>query len=193
MSMRVMLMTKNAYPHAATRAARMLSQSLAKTTSEQLGGLRAIAASLGMKQAVSLSRMANGRMPVPLERVTELAEVLGLDPADFGLAVIEQRAPSVYAILEDAFDIKIGGTRSPIASRLRRLIAGATSAGEEQVTIVDEVLADRRPSERWLKPTEVPVIKLMREIYPDGPTMADLERLRSALEVEEAARWLDTQ
>src|SRR5690606_4023693 len=113
------------YPYADTRAARMLSEALRKYTSEHPGGVRALAAKLGMKQGANLSHMANGRMPIPLDRATEISAILPLNLMGFCLAVLEQRAPAVYQALEDQLPLRRLASASSQVSRACDVIANA--------------------------------------------------------------------
>lgn len=102
-------MSEQKFPYRDTAAAAMLSSALQRYTAQNPGGLRALAVRLGIGQATVLSHMAHGRIGIPLDRVAQFAEILGLDSADFSLAVLKQRAPEVYAELNDRFDFSTTG------------------------------------------------------------------------------------
>lgn len=180
--------TERSHPYAGTRAASLLAEGLRRYTSQHPGGLRALATDLKIKQATVLSQMGTGRIGIPLDRASELAAKLGMDVQHFCLAVLEQRAPSVYGTLIEDIGVDALVSRSPQARRVCNVIAGMPEVSDEQVDIISKVLADRHPAERWIRPGEVPALALMREYYPDGPGMTDLGLLRAAIE---ALRELD--
>jgi hypothetical protein len=141
-----------------------------------------------MKQGTNLSHMANGRMPIPLDRAVEMASILPLDVTEFCLAVLEQRAPEVYETLEDRLGVEAMAALTPLGRSACHEIAAAPRVSDEHVAIISEALADVRPGERWLQPVEVPVIKMIREHFPQGVSMGDLELLKVAIDAVLDAR-----
>lgn len=83
------------YPLAHTQASKMLGEAFERIREQKGLSQRQVAAMLGYKASVVLSHMASGRAPIPIGRAPELAQVLDLDPAEFLLAVLEQREPGV--------------------------------------------------------------------------------------------------
>ena len=170
-------MTVETHPYSNSRAARELDEALKAHTARTPGGLRALAAELGFKQATVLSHMATGRMAIPLDRATALANKLGLDVLDFCLAVLEQRAPDVYQALDEALGIGTGRTLSIAARQVVAKVATAKLVTDDHAAIILEVLHSKNPRERWLAPLESPFIRLVREHYPDGVALTELQPL----------------
>jgi hypothetical protein len=175
-------MNQDQHPYAETLAARLLQEALKQHTTRNPGGLRALAEQLEIKQATVLSHMANGRMPIPFERVPELSTILKLDVATFSLAVLEQRAPAVLAALDAELHVTELAALSPAARRAFSKICSASQMSERHADIIVEVLDDPQPDERWLQLFEVPIIKMIREHFPQGVSMGDLELLKVAIE-----------
>jgi transcriptional regulator with XRE-family HTH domain len=85
----------NDYPFAQTAACRMLAEAIANLATNHRISQRRLASHLGYKNSVSLSHMAIGRVPIPVERAMSFADVLGMDTQQFLLAVLEQRYPEI--------------------------------------------------------------------------------------------------
>lgn len=168
-------------PFSGSSAARMLAESIARYTATNAGGLRALAAKLNIKQATVLSAMATGRMAIPLDRAQELAIELDMDPAIFGLAVLEQRAPTIYRAFDEAFDIARLGQASPLVRRLLHEALSAKSLNDDHVTVVSEALHSTHPTERWLHPLETGFMRVVRERFPDGVPFSEIEPLAEAI------------
>lgn len=84
-----------AYPHAESTAARMMAEAFTKLALKKGLSQRRLAAQLGYKSSVVLSHMALGRVPIPIDRASQLAQVLQLDEREFVLALLEQRHPNI--------------------------------------------------------------------------------------------------
>jgi hypothetical protein len=160
-------MTVTSLTYADSRAAAMLAEGLKRYTAQHPGGLRAVAADLEIKQATVLSHMATGRIGIPLDRATELASKLEINVADFCLAVLEQRAPTVYKALDDEL-VLLESSRLPTG--LREVLAGVTSdrITDEHTQIIGEILATKRPAEKWMRPLEDDIVRVVRDIFPGG-------------------------
>ena len=102
----------NDYPLADTAAARMLSEGLARAKDENGLSVRQIGKLMNYKTAVVLSHMATGRVPIPIDRAMQMADLLKLDSKSFLLAVLRQRHPEVD------WGIVIGSGRSAAADSL---------------------------------------------------------------------------
>ncbi|WP_174297769.1 helix-turn-helix domain-containing protein [Sphingomonas bacterium] len=87
--------SSSAYPRRDTSAATMLAAGFEQTTASRKISLRQLGKKLGYKQAVALSHMAKGRIPISIERATQLSEALGFDQGTFLMAILEQRYPMV--------------------------------------------------------------------------------------------------
>ena len=85
----------NDYPFVQSRAATMLASGIQRASEERGLSTRKIGMLLNYKQAVVLSHMASGRVPIPIDRAEEFADVLQLDKTAFLAAVVEQRHPDV--------------------------------------------------------------------------------------------------
>ncbi|WP_199039427.1 helix-turn-helix domain-containing protein [Sphingomonas mollis] len=150
---------KSDHPLAGTKAARMLAQGIQMAAERDKLSLREIAKALGHKNPSMLSQWANGRVPIPIERVAELADALQLDGQLFMLAVLSQRHPSVdWGIIEDRL--------TPAYAFVERLQSIAGKPIEEfepgQVKVMNEVAADPQADRRWISAQESEMIEALR-------------------------------
>lgn len=142
-------------------ACRMLSAALQRAAAERGLSMRKIGAMLGYKQAVVLSHMASGRVPIPIDRAENIAKVLELDAGKFLRAVLDQRFPTV------TWDLITGGNDSSKADSLTselEIILNSPLAAltSDQRRVLREVAADPSPGRRWLSVHELPLMKEMR-------------------------------
>jgi len=169
------------YQFADTAAARMLSQGLARAKEERGISVRQLGKQLGYKQAVVLSHMASGRVPIPIDRAEDLAEALKLDKASFLQAVVRQRYPAVsWHLLSGGF--QPSGSDS-LAQELEAILgAPLKKLNQEQRAVIREVAAEPHPRRRWLTVHEIPAVQELRAIYPNmerhGIPQADLNAVR---------------
>ena len=176
-------MPDNQFPHADTQAALALQSALARAKTQKKLSLRAIAKLLNYKQAAVLSHMANGRIPIPVERAQEIATVLDINPHAFMKLVLKQRYPDMPISVED--DVT---NHFSLLSELSHpsLPVGLSNATPSQMRIIREVLRDDHASERWLSPHEVFFVNEIRKLRPDiiadGLSSDDLQQVRLALE-----------
>ena len=175
-------MTAESHPFATTRAAMMLSDAISRYTSARSGGLRGLAATLGFKQATVLSQLAKGRIAIPLDRAPALAAELELDEAVFCLAVVEQRAPDLYSVLNDALDLDRLSTLSPAGRQIVKALTASKTITDEQVRVVTDVLHSSQPGERWLPAMETGFYRVIRDHFPDGVPYNEIEPLAEAIE-----------
>ena len=166
-------------------AARLLSVGLANAASERGLSQRALAKQLGYKQSVVLSHMALGRVPIPLERAAQFADLLLLDKREFVTAVLVQRLPEI-----DWAELLSSGPAptkaSDLASSLEVIAPGSLDAlSLGQKAVIREAAADRHAEERWLSVHEVPAIALLRALRPnmvsEGLSREDHEAITEAL------------
>jgi len=179
-NMRVEL--KQPHPFADSRAARMLADGL-RQASERFGlSQRQIARQLGHKQPVMLSHWATGRVPIPVERVGELATALDLDQRGFLLAVLHQRHPTVdWEELED-----VHTPAYHFVSELQNIAGmGVEDFSQGQLVVMREAAADRRADRRWLTVHEFAVMQLVRALRPGvkeiGLSPSDRAKIESVL------------
>jgi len=137
----------------------MLAQGLQMAATRDKLSLREIAKTLGHKNPSMLSQWASGRVPIPIERVAELADALELDGQLFMLAVLSQRHPSVdWGIIEDRL--------TPAYAFVERLqnIAGKPIQEFEpgQIRVMNEAAADSQADRRWISAREAEVIEALR-------------------------------
>jgi hypothetical protein len=146
------------YPYRNTAAATMLAGGLERATTTRKTSLRQLGKQLGYKQAVALSHMAKGRIPIPVERTPMLSEVLGFDQAEFLLAVLQQRYPMVA--WADHFQTQSPGDRS----RFKGLLAGVPLAdlSADHKVVAEELVRDTHPRERWLAISEIALLSELR-------------------------------
>lgn len=171
------------FPFADTLARRLLDQGLKLAMARKGVSLRQLGAELGYKQAVVLSHMASGRVPIPIDRAPVLAEALEIDPRTFLAAVVKQRHPEVDWSLMKAEPV------DDATFTLATELTGGRSLDElnpGQRRVIREAAADSMAQSRWLTPHEVAAVNLLRELRPGilehGLGKGDREALRAALE-----------
>lgn len=168
-----------------TPAAKMLAAALKRASEERGLSLRQLAKVLNYKQAVVLSHMSLGRVPIPIDRAEDLAEVLDLNKRAFLQAVVAQRHPDVdWSLLS-------GAEQTPskpdhLAQELEAILgAPLSSLSSGQRRILREVANDSRPDRRWATVQELPAIELIREWRPtfreDGLSDDDRNALMAVL------------
>jgi hypothetical protein len=172
------------YEYAKTTAAKMLSAGLQRAHDERSLSLRTIGKMLNYKQAVVLSHMALGRVPIPIDRAEDLAEVLDMDKAKFLTAVVEQRHPEVNWSLIATGPLTDQAT--PLAQELEAILGtGLDGLSAAQRAVMREVASDPRPRRRWLSVHEVPVMELVRawrpQVVEEGLTATDRMILQETL------------
>ena len=147
-------------------AAEMMRDGIYRLKNERRISLRMLALELGYKQATVLSHMANGRIAVPLERAQAIASVLQLPADRFLAAVAEQRIPGLTAALTD--QLRGSGNEGGGFAQDLRVIADLDfdDLNDEQKSVLREVVADPRPSRRWLSLAELPVVAEIRTMRP---------------------------
>jgi len=59
-----------------------------------------IASEIGYENANNLSNIKTGRLPMPLEKVSLLAEALGTDETRFMMLVLEERYPVIHQFIK---------------------------------------------------------------------------------------------
>ncbi len=151
------------YPYAGSRAAKMLSDRLATAAAERWMSTRKLAKLLEIKQPSVISHLANGRLPIPVERAVPLALALQMDAAAFLAAVMEQRFPSVdLGLLAARSDTRPQGPELDWLHQLSGIRAEQLTS--EQARVIGEAARDLRPSERWIEPAEVPYVRRLREL-----------------------------
>ena len=163
-------------------AARMLNDALKRASEERGLSLRKVGSLLGYKQAVVLSHMTTGRVPIPIDRAEDIAKVLEIDPATFLQAVVKQRHPRVsWSLLgnqDKGGDEVVHELAVSLGKPLREL-------SQEQRAVLREVAAEERPRRRWLTVHELTAIDALRELRPaigsEGLEASDLAEIREAL------------
>jgi hypothetical protein len=150
--------------YADTRAARMLANGL-RAAKHDKRSLRTIAKDLNYKQATVLSHMSKGRVPVPLDRAAQIAGVIGIDPAEFLLAAVEQRTSDAPKLLcPDGLE---SSAHKGFAGELALIAGGSLDLLDEQHrSVIREVVTDAAPRRRWLSPAELPLVLRLRELRP---------------------------
>lgn len=172
--------TKNDYPFAESPAAQMLADAIHRRQVEGIS-LRRTAAELNYRQAVVLSHMLTGRVPIPLERAPQFAKHLRMDEREFVSAVLRQRFPDIH--WEDILAQPASSVRSGLAESLET-IAGKTldELSPQQQRVMREVVADSNADKRWLSVHEVPAIAMLRRALPDIQTDGMLASDMNAIE-----------
>ncbi|GAA4756798.1 hypothetical protein GCM10023264_25760 [Sphingomonas daechungensis] len=167
------------HPYANTRAAQLLASALRRKADTERMSVRAIGKELGYKQAVVLSHMANGRVPIPVDRATDIARAVGLPEREFLLAVLHQRHDEVdWSLITSSSDEFVDELEAIAGRPLSTLPA-------EHRQVMREIVAESRPERRWLSLAEVPVMELIRAAVPyarsDGMPRRLMERFATAL------------
>lgn len=173
---------EQSHPWSGSRAAQMLADGLKRIVDIEGVSQRQLAKRLGHKQPVMLSHWATGRVPIPVERVGELADALHLDDRSFLLAVLQQRHPTVdWDVLEDM--------HTPAYAFVSQLQSIAGQPIDEfdpgQLMVMREAAADPKAPRRWLTVHELAAVELIRRMRPTfreaGLEGRDQARLESAL------------
>lgn len=178
--------TKTDFPFAETPAATMLANAIHQ---RQLEGtsLRKTAAELGYKQAVVLSHLLSGRVPIPVDRAPQLAKHLGMDEHAFMLAVLQQRYPDIAWV--EHFSTPPAQQHSSFGKTLEAIVgADLNTLTDSQRRVIREVVADRNAEQRWLSVHEVPVVSRLRQAVPffvrDGLADSDLDAIEALVTFE---------
>ena len=156
----MLTMPTDEYKYADTRAARLLSEALRRKSEVERVSLRSIAKQLDYKQAVVLSHMANGRVPIPVDRAEDIAAAVGLPEREFLLAVLEQRHEEVNWSLITSMNDEFVEELEAIAGK------PLSTLSPEHRQVMREVVTEPRPQRRWLALTEVPVMEAVRAEVP---------------------------
>lgn len=156
------------HPLKDTRATQMLAAGLRRLSESKGISQRELAPRLGYKQAVVLSHMATGRVPIPIERALELARAIDVDEAEFLRAVLDQRHPEInwnmlYYVNEDA-------AVSPTGRIVGDIEAAAGQPlwllSQEQLAVIKEAAADPHPRRRWIAVLEIAAMETIRKAQP---------------------------
>lgn len=178
---------ENDYQFADTLATRMLAEGLARANEEHGLSIRQLGKNLGYKQAVVLSHMANGRVPIPIDRIEILADTLGLNKTSFLQAVLKQRHPTIpWHLLSGEGP---AGDHDTLANELEAILGTRLkNLTKEQRAVMREVANEPTPRRRWLAEHEIYPVKQLRDLFPrmreDGLTPADLELTHALIEDE---------
>lgn len=152
-------MSKGDADYRDSEAATMLAAALKVAAAEERLSQRALAKRLGYKQAVVLSHMALGRVPIPVERAGQLAQHLHIDERAFTIAVLRQRYPDLpWGCL-----LRAEPSKGKLASEIE-IIAGKSldDLSIEQQSVMREVAGDPAPGRRWLSIHEIPAMMKAR-------------------------------
>lgn len=161
----------------------MLAEGLARAKDEQGLSIRQIGKLMDYKTAVVLSHMSLGRVPIPIERAEEIADILKLDKVAFLQEVLHQRHPDIDWNL--IFNSGEQSGYDNLAHELEAALgAPIKDLNREQRAVMREVAAERSPRKRWLSVHELYAVEALRVMFPhlqsDGIDPADLERVRTA-------------
>lgn len=171
------------YPLCDSPATRMLAEGLARAKDEQGLSIRQIGQRMGYKTSVVLSHMALGRVPIPIDRTEELADILRLDKKAFLQAVVRQRHPEVaWELLADSGQ-SVGSDH--LAQELQAALgARLKDLNREQRAVMREVAAEQSPRRRWLSVHELHAVEVLREMFPEmrseGVSPADWNAILAA-------------
>lgn len=170
------------YPLSDSPATRMLAEGLARAKDEQGLSIRQIGKQMGYKTSVVLSHMALGRVPIPIDRVEELAEILNLDKKLFLQTVVRQRHPNVSWELLSEPD---PSTSTDNLAQELQVVLGARlqDLNREQRAVMREVAAEHFPRRRWLSVHEIHAVEALRELFPhmgtEGVASEDLDKIQA--------------
>lgn len=179
---------ENEFPFVDTRAALMLRSGLRRASDERGLSLRNLAKDLGYKQATVLSHMSKGRVPIPLERAVDIADVVGLPRSEFFQAVVGQKSPYAFEIMRTNREEGEGDevTSTSFVAQLVDLAGSSLEdIGDEQKEILREVMLDQNPRRRWLSPSEVAIMQHLRRLKPGldrkGLSPSEMKAIEKAL------------
>lgn len=172
------------YPLEDSPAARMLSEGLARAKDERGMSVRQVGKLMNYKTAVVLSHMATGRVPIPIDRATQIADILELDQESFLLAVLQQRHPDIEWV--SLFRRSSSSGDHGLAMELEAVLGTKLKTlTQEQRAVMREVASERSPRRRWLSVHELGFVNRLRERFPqlttDGLDQAEVERIMSAI------------
>lgn len=169
------------YPFADTEAAIILRSALDQYVRRNKSSLRKLATTLGYKQSTVLSHMASGRVAIPIDRAAEFADHLDIARAVFLPIVLKQRHPDVL----EAVKVSAEGSEMQIGL-LASVNHDSVRMTKKQQKIVQEMVRDSCPEERWLTPSEVPLVNYFRnevpEIFEHGLNLVQLKLLKEAIQ-----------
>lgn len=176
-------MTKHRFT--GTDAALMLAEGLRIAAQERQLSLREIGRRLAYRQPVVLSHMASGRVPIPIDRATEIADQVGIAPNMFLAAVLRQQHPNVdWGMISEQSD--------PFVAILQK-VAGKPlhSLSDGHHLVLLEAVKDSQPEERWLAIPEIAAVKFLRELFPhlttEGLSFEDCQKLHTCVRMKEDA------
>src|SRR3546814_5165656 len=86
------------YPYEETRATQMLATALKRAWNEKRLSQRTLAKQLGYRSSVVLSHMASGRVPIPIERVDDYAQLLDIDRSEEHTSELQSLMRISYAV-----------------------------------------------------------------------------------------------
>ena len=163
------------YDYAETSAARMLRDGLRIAAAERGLSVRQLGKMLQYKQAVVLSHMSNGRVPIPIDRALDIAEAVGLPPKEFLVAVLQQRHGEVnWGLITDIGDDFVTSLEALAGKPLSQLPA-------EHRAVMREIVVEHHPSRRWLSLAELPLMDALRAEEPNLRTEGVTERQKAAV------------
>ena len=171
------------FPFENSTATKMLAAGLEGAQARKTS-LRSLGKQLGYKQAVILSHMASGRVPIPIDRAVALANALDMPGDDFLIAVLEQRHPKVdWALLREPVTAL---REQGLVGQLEAVAGKPLSAlSTEHIGVIQEVARDPNPRRRWLTVQEISVMDLIRDLLPylkmDALAGSDREAITTAL------------
>lgn len=167
-------LSQTPFPFANSGATIMLRSALDRYTATQGKSLRKLGIELGYKNAVILSHMSLGRVPIPLDRADEFARILDLNAPEFVAKVLLQRHPNAYQAIHLA----------PAPSAAHRFPIPPQTPEHERIAL--EVLRDFRPQQRWLSIQECLAVEKIRNAKPTfssaGLTDDELEKIIDVLQ-----------
>lgn len=176
------------YPLANTEATKMLSQALEKANEDKGWSQRQVAKMLGYRSSVALSHMSIGRVPIPIDRALDFSRMLGMDPAEFLIAVIEQRHPDIDVRRVLSKLSKNTGKTAKAPTSIVALELEEIARREldelpvETINVLREVVSDSNPQRRWLNLSEVSVIDKLRKSFPRGMLPTDIQKVVQAID-----------
>ena len=91
-----------------------------------------------------------------------------MNPTEFSLAVLKQRAPDVYDQLNSVYAFEVAASEQPAATSLVREMASASPLSERQVSLIQQILRRKDPELRWVVGAEAALVGSIREQRPEG-------------------------
>ncbi len=90
---------------------------------------RAVAAEAGFKRANIISMLCNGELDLPLNRVTPIANAVGIDPIALMFMVLRENHPELHLLIQSALGDRLFSREEASLIDTVRMMTGTTVSG----------------------------------------------------------------